>query len=356
MNIIITAKMGSGTFEAKLVPLSLVNKISQIFVLRKKSGPKINKVKYIILPNICRFKFFNMIITPILLSYYTVKTKSEIIISYHFIPHAMFASFASTISKKPYIVSQTGIYIQKYSQKKIVGKIIKHILKKARYVNVPGTSSKEFWTKSKIDIQKINLLHSTINTEKFLPTDSFPKYDFIFLGRLAVEKRINLIIEAFENLIKNHNEISLVIVGDGKQKEKLISIVREKKLEDKISFVGFQTNTNEWLNKAKIFVLSSFSEGLPTALMQAMACKLVCISTKVGNIQDMLINKQTGYTFDSDDVEELSRLMEYTYLHYNDLSGIRLEARKIIEKNHSYSSAIKSWTQIINKVEHEQSR
>ena len=341
--------MGYGTFEAKFIPLSLVSNITKIYILRKDKGPEIEKVEYINLPGICKLKLINFFITPLLLAYYAKNKNAKLILSYHAVPHAFFAYIASMITGIPFNISQTGLFIQKYSQKPIIGRIIKQIFKKAAFINVPGNMSKEFWITQGIKSNRINILHSTIDSQYFISDEQKAEYDFIILSRLAPEKNIELIIEAFELLFKKGYNPRMVVVGSGKMKMKLENLVKSKNISSNVDFVGFKKDTKFWFNKSNIFVMSSLSEGLPTSLMQAMSCKLISISSNVGNISDMIINNETGFLFESKNLKELTKIMEYTFLNFQQLSVIGDNARNIIIENHSFNNAVKLWNEQIAK-------
>jgi len=350
MNIIASAQMGPGTFEAKFIPLSRLEKIENIYVLRKKAGPEINKVHYIVLPKLCRYGWANLIIAPVLLLFYAIKYRAGLILSYHVIPHSFFAYFASAISGIPFSISQTGLLIQRYSEKKVIGRVILHIFKKALYVNVPGTSSMQHWIRKGIDPSKIRILHSTISTQQFSNTNSPKKYDFIFMGRLAPEKNIELILKSFNNLKKTGYSPSLVIVGDGPEQKTLKEFVILNRLDKDVTFAGFQSDVAYWLNMAEIFVMASVTEAMPTALMQAMACELVCISSDIGNISDIITHSQNGFLFESDNLSELTTLMGSTLQKKGNYDQLRKNARQTVISNHSHSSAIDKWNDRLNTL------
>ncbi len=350
MNIISSCQMGPGTFEAKFIPLSKVKGINKIYVLRKQKGPHIHKVQYIILPKVCKIPLLNIIITPILLLYYTKKYNAKLILSYHVIPHAFFAFFASRLSGVPFSISQTGLLVQQLSHKKYIGRCILHIFRKAMYINVPGSASKKHWIEKGVAPDKIMILHSTISTDVFYNTNTRKEYEYIFLGRLAAEKNIKLLISAFGRIIEEGITSRLLIVGDGPERKNLEKHVEESKLEASIDFVGFQNDVNFWLNKSKVFVMSSTSDAMPTALMQAMACELVCVSSEVGNISDLLIHNVNGFLYNSNDIDHLTSLMKDSIENYDEYRELQISARKSVLENHSYSSAVLKWEKRLSNI------
>ncbi|HPD65061.1 MAG TPA: glycosyltransferase family 4 protein [Bacteroidia bacterium] len=348
MKILVSAQMKKGTFEAKFLPLSKVDIIEKIYILRREKGPTINKVDYIILPRICRISLFSLFIVPIYLLLYSIKIKPSYLISYHIVPHAFFVYLVSKVVKVPFIVSQTGGKIQHQISNIFMRYWVLKILKKAKYINVPGYQSKDFWIKQGINRDKINVLHSTIDTDEFSPEDCIIKYDFIFVGNLTQRKQIDKIINAFYYVQKKVNETTLAIVGDGKQFKGLNDLVKKLELKKNVFFLGFQKDVIKYLMMSKIFVMASKIEGLPVALMEAMAVEKLVIAPLVDNIPSVL-NEETGIPYRSDRIDELSDKMLNALSNFDNLSELRKNARKIIIKEYSNQSAILKWKEILNE-------
>lgn len=102
---------------------------------------------------------------------------------------------------------------------------------------------------------------------------------FIAVGRLVPVKDFTTLLKAFSQLAPHHPMARLIIVGDGPSYEALIELSRELGIEDIVDLVGFQSNPYAWMAASDVFVLSSISEGLPNAMLQAMACGLKIVST-----------------------------------------------------------------------------
>jgi len=98
------------------------------------------------------------------------------------------------------------------------------------------------------------------------------------VGALKKQKNYPLLFKAFK-LICREFTVRLVILGEGKERENLENLSRELKIADKIDLLGFQSNPYKFIAKASIFALSSSCEGLPTVLVEAMACGIPVVST-----------------------------------------------------------------------------
>jgi glycosyltransferase involved in cell wall biosynthesis len=340
-NIVSTCRMGAGTFEAKFKPLSLCEDVDKIVIVRKELGPVIPKVLYRVLPKICKNPLMNMLITPFVIIREVKKHKARFILAYHYVPHFYLAFIASIFTRTPYILGQTGSDVEKLAAKPLKGAFLRMVVKKAVYLNVPGNKSLNFW--NGLGFDNVQILHSSIDTDYYVPSEAKKEYDFIYIGRLEDYKGVNRIIEAMKRLVGKNPALSLAIVGYGSQEDDLKRMVEGCGLAANVSFHGFQKDIRSWLYKSRIFVMASDNEGLPCALMEAMSCGMICITSLVGNIGDILLDGETGFGFHLSEVDRLCYLMEYVYNNQDSLQELQDRAREIIVKEHSYRSSIELW-------------
>jgi len=115
-----------------------------------------------------------------------------------------------------------------------------------------------------------------------------PKYEgerekvIIGAGRLNSQKNFPLLINSFAAIAKDFPEYKLCIYGKGGLLESLQNLAEEKGVGDRVEFPGYVPDMPERLERASMFVLSSDFEGMPNALMEAMASGLPCVSTDCG--------------------------------------------------------------------------
>lgn len=342
--------MGHGTLEAKLLPIVHCEEVINVYVVRKEKGPNLNKVRYFVLPLICKFGIFNLLITPIYLVYYILKLRPDFIIAYHFIPYAIFACISGTFTNTPYIISQTGLIIHDQAKRVPFSWIIRTVTTKAAFIHVPGTTSKEKWIRFGIDERKINILHSAIDVNRFKAIRIEKEYDFIFVGVFYEVKQIHLIIEAFQLIYKRDSSLKLLLVGDGNLMAQLRNQVNILGLTNNVFFSGFRKDTEILLNKSKIFIMASKTEGLPCALMEAMACELMVIVPDIGNLSDIVKSNMNGILVNNLDINSLTDKMKFALSHYNETNEMRKNARKIIVEEHSIEIAAKKWKSVFFRM------
>lgn len=102
----------------------------------------------------------------------------------------------------------------------------------------------------------------------------------VSVGRLSiVQKRQDILLEAFRLVHEKHPEMQLVLYGDGEDKEKLRTLAAEKGLSDSVVLAGNTDQVEENICAARAFVLTSDYEGIPNALIEAMSVGVPCVST-----------------------------------------------------------------------------
>ena len=132
-----------------------------------------------------------------------------------------------------------------------------------------------------------------IMREKFNISES--EIVVISVARLAKEKCIDRLINAFDEIYKNFNNLWLFIVGDGYLYDDLKSLANQKRSGEKIKFLGFQENVARFLKMSDIFVLPSDNEGLSIALMEAMATGLIVVATKTPGSAEIIKDGVNGF-------------------------------------------------------------
>lgn len=132
---------------------------------------------------------------------------------------------------------------------------------------------------------------------------------FLTVGELIERKNHKVLLQAMKKL--NNSNAVLLIAGDGEKKLSLEKEIHELGLRESVRMLGFRSDVKELLKVADCFVFPSYQEGLPGALMEAMASGLPCIASKIrGNIDAL---QDSGFMFDPDDVDGLVELMKVMF-------------------------------------------
>lgn len=117
-------------------------------------------------------------------------------------------------------------------------------------------------------------------------------------GRMTYQKGQRLLLEAAGMLRSLHSELRYLLVGDGEDREGLEHLARAWGLADRVIFTGFRDDIPELLAASDIVTLPSWWEGLPIALLEAMAARRPVIATRVDGSSEVVAHGQTGLLID----------------------------------------------------------
>ncbi len=175
----------------------------------------------------------------------------------------------------------------------------------------------EFLTRAGVPAEKMIYIPAFyIDLNVFRPLAVEKKYDLVFAARLEKNKGISLLLSAVKFSISNFSRFArqiedprfreaksgqfpmkLLIIGSGPLKNELIRYVEKNRLKDNVFFSGWLETLNDVAlayNSAKIFINPSFNEGGPRVVLEAMACGLPVITTKVGLMLDIIKDGENG--------------------------------------------------------------
>lgn len=131
----------------------------------------------------------------------------------------------------------------------------------------------------------------------------------VFSGRLTHAKGLDVLLDAWPQVLQAVPEAQLVLVGEGTLLPNLESQAVQRGVRERVHFMGGQTDVAPYLQAADIFVLPSRTEGLPVALLEAMACGLPCVATAVGGNVDVLSDGVSGRLVPSENAPVLAQAL-----------------------------------------------
>lgn len=158
----------------------------------------------------------------------------------------------------------------------------------------------------------------------------------LFLGEIGYRKGSYDIPGIVEKLVKLIPDFKFVIAGDGQVKE-IQKLLKEKNIDKYVTFPGWVRGKEKdsMLRESDVFILPSYNEGMPMAILDAMGYGLPIISTEVGGIPKIVIDNVNGYLCKPGDVQSFTEGI-YQILH-NDSQRRKMSqgSVKIVEENYS---------------------
>lgn len=174
--------------------------------------------------------------------------------------------------------------------------------------------------------------------------------------RLDKNKGVDVLIKAlhvFDSNAIGERELRLLIAGEGAEREALEKLSSDLGVQENVTFLGFR-DTGELLelyNLADLFALASYSEGLPKALLEAMACGCIPVATSVGDIQFVVADGFNGFIVNAGDHEGFSeRIRRIASLSEDEIRLMKSRARLAITDDFDSRKQLKRMTDIIGNL------
>lgn len=187
--------------------------------------------------------------------------------------------------------------------------------------------------------EKISLIYNPIdliNIRKMqnetLDTIDKGVFKLIVCGRLTKQKNQELLIRALKKIKVGNEKWILNIVGDGEDRIKLESLVKELSLEDNIKFLGFKKNPYKYMANSDLFILSSLWEGFGHVVAEAMACGTPVLSTDCPHgPREILDNGEFGWLVANNDEKALTEKIEYLINNQNEIEIMKKKLKERVD-------------------------
>ena len=255
-----------------------------------------------------------------------VNIKSFDIVHVHFTDLAIIASKVIDSSGTCLVITEHSSEISEMKMNKKRYIAIERAYKKAsKVLAVSSSFCRHIYREFDVKTECIN---NIVDTNAFLynpiqrPTD---KFVFVATARLIPGKRVDLLLDAFQQLIEKKKQVFLYIVGDGTEKDNLLKSIKDKNLDEYVHLCGGleRKDINNVYSKSHCFVLPSVSETFGVVYIEAMASGLPVIATKCGGPEDF-VNQENGILIEVDNLCELVTAMESVMGNYYKYDGQKI--------------------------------
>jgi len=249
----------------------------------------------------------------------------------------IYGRLAAKFAKIPIIIS-TEHNLNK--QEKIGARILKTI--SARFADIIVAVSlavkKDAIKRYGLKDNKVKIIYNGIDLEKFKPeTKKEKEQPLVFgsLGRLVPQKGFDVLLKAIP--LTKRRDYLLKIGGAGKDKNILEKMIKDLKLQNRVSLLG-QVEPISFLNSLDVFIISSYWEGFGLAAIEAGALKKPIIASKIDGLAE-IITEKTGWSFKSESPLELAHQIDNIFENWDkEIINEKIEANyKNIEENFSAS-------------------
>ncbi len=143
-----------------------------------------------------------------------------------------------------------------------------------------------------------------------LRTDLLIPNDHMVLGtiaRLDPIKNHTMMLKAFSLVLEEQPNTTLIIVGDGEERENIESCIKELNIKENVILTGYQTRPHNFLALMDVYLLSSLSEGTSMTLLEAMSLAKPCVVTDAGGNPEIIIDGENGFVTPNNNAKEFKR-------------------------------------------------
>ncbi len=204
-----------------------------------------------------------------------------------------------------------------------------------------------------LDPKKTSIIRPAINTKLFAPNQHpiQTPLKIITTGSLIWRKGYEYSLLALQLLKKEGIPFEYIIIGDGPDHQRIQFTIFDLDLGGSVQLLGnLNTNTvRDYLRKSDIFLFSSLSEGISNAILEAMACEVVVVSTDCGGTNEVIQNGINGYLTPLRDPISQFRHLKSLSQNPSLIKTLGKNARKKILESHQIENQIKSFYNLFKK-------
>jgi glycosyltransferase involved in cell wall biosynthesis len=217
-----------------------------------------------------------------------------------------------------------------------------------------------------VPVDLVIRLPNAVDGAVFAPSHSSPDHGFrrslglsaggriiLYIGRLNRVKGVDVLLDAWAALPPSlRHDTALLIVGDGEERAALERRASRLGIQESVAVVGEQSDVRAYYAAADLFVLPSRTEGLSNALLEAMACGIPVIASRVGGAPDVVEDGITGLLFESDDPLDLVARLEEMMSRRDEWRAMGLRARKRVLQYASYEAVLGDLIDVYRSLGH----
>lgn len=202
------------------------------------------------------------------------------------------------------------------------------------------TVPRSFWDKLHVVRCGLDIKQAASGTRA--PRPEGGRVRLMCVARMSEEKGLPVLIAAMEHLVRDHANVELCLVGDGPERAVIEREIRSRNLDDRVQLTGALPGEKllDLYAACDIFVLTSFMEGLPVVLMEAMAAGKPVVAPSVGGIPELVVHGETGLLFNPADSRALARQVQQLLANPGLRARLGEAGRRKVEQQHALERAI----------------
>lgn len=346
-----------GWLRSHLEPIVKTSSIEKIYLVADKPWYTIDKVQYVSPPEWLTKLSGRSAARLIMVLCTTITKRPDWLMGYHIMPNAVACLVASSLVGGRSVYQMTGGQIQligggAHCENAILRRLrgsswtLERItFYMARYfdlVVVRGKKAQDFVRRNQVGAQSV-IITGSIDTEHFKPDGGHSEFDLVCVSRLSSYKGISYLLKVIAEIRNIMPSVRLSLVGDGDFRHTLERQVADLKIGDNVVFQGKMSDVVDVLCRAKLFILTSPSEGMSIAMLEAMSTGLPVAVTNVGDLGDAVKEGKNGIFLPGDNPSLAAKRVVTLLQDEQTLRSMSKIARQLIVDNYSIVAIANRW-------------
>jgi glycosyltransferase involved in cell wall biosynthesis len=210
--------------------------------------------------------------------------------------------------------------------------------------------------------ERVTVIRNGIDTDRFVPD---PLHGLRLRQELGVpaesqlvgvvaamrpEKNLPLFLEVAERVVEREPQVHFVMVGDGPERPAIEKLIATKGLQHRVHLLGSRSDTPRLLAAWDVFLLTSHNEANPVSILEALACGVPVVSTRVGSVAETVQDGKTGFTVDPGNAEAATERVRYLLAHPREGKKLGEAGRRLVQQTGSLSAMVAGYQDLIETI------
>ncbi len=288
-----------------------------------------------------------------------IRRKPDVVLAFFGMPSGAIALALKLFFNIPYIVSLRGGDVPGFRPydfavyHKIISPFLRLVWRSAGAVVANSSGLRAMGEEFEPNVP-IKVIPNGVDAEVYSPGDrdwELPR--LLFVGRVVYQKGIDILLQALGNLKDLPWE--LTIVGDGPERAALEALTKALEIRDRVKFAGWLhddalLDAYRWAN---LFTYASRHEGMPNAVLEAMACGLPVLATRIAGNEELVIHKKTGILVEPEDGQAFKFALHHLLQDAEARRQLGEAARRRVVGHYPWSRAAGNYVELLERISHD---
>ena len=353
----------TGTFHhdnwirAHILPLAAAEALERIYVVVDRPRFAVDKVVYVCPPSWARRLLGPKVSRLLLVMWVAQRERPDLLMGYHIMPNALLCLVTARLLGLRAAYQMTGgptqiigggvgsenpLLRRLRRPSALLERLMFEAVRQFDLLVVRGRRARAFLETHGIHTSCL-VVTGSIDTERFRPQPVPKEYDIVCVSRLVPNKGVEYLLEVLGRVRYKHPAVRAVVVGDGSMRSELQSRARALGIAEQVEFLGARQDIPEILQRSRLFALTSPSEGMSIAMLEAMSAGLPVAVTDVGELGDAVDPGCNGVFLSGQDPVADAAVLLSLLTDEELLSRMSAAARAVVTERYGVEAIAQRW-------------